>query len=237
MGCDRFYPEERPERRVRLPAFQIDKYPVTNRDFARFVAKNPQWGPGRPALVFADAGYLKDWKRRSAPGDQKPVIFVSWHAANAYCEWRGGRLPTVLEWEYAAAASEKVPNALKDPEFAAKILAGYARPSDPATLPAVGQGTPNLWGIHDLHGLIWEWTSDFNSIFVSGDNRQDGDKVQNLFCGNGATNASTREDYAAFMRYAMRSSLSADYTTANLGFRCVYDVATGTTDTTGKRSD
>jgi formylglycine-generating enzyme required for sulfatase activity len=37
MGCDHFYPEERPERRVRLPAFQIDKYPVTNRDFAGFV--------------------------------------------------------------------------------------------------------------------------------------------------------------------------------------------------------
>ena len=87
----------------------------------------------------------------------------------------------------------------------------------------VGQKPANVYGVKDLHGLVWEWTLDFNSVFVTGDNRQDGDKVKDLFCGDGATGAARREDYAAFMRYAMRSSLKADNGTANLGFRCAYD--------------
>jgi formylglycine-generating enzyme required for sulfatase activity len=61
---------------------------------------------------------------------------------------------------------------------------------------------------------LWEWTADFNSLPIA-----DGDSVANLFCGAGAR-ATDATDYSAFLRYSFRSSLKADFTLKNLGFRC-----------------
>jgi formylglycine-generating enzyme required for sulfatase activity len=61
---------------------------------------------------------------------------------------------------------------------------------------------------------LWEWTADFNSLPVA-----DGGSVANLFCGAGAR-ATDATDYSAFLRYSFRSSLKADFTLKNLGFRC-----------------
>jgi formylglycine-generating enzyme required for sulfatase activity len=153
------------------------------------------------------------------------VTNVSWFAAVAYCRAQGGRLPSTLEWEYVAAASQKEPNAQKDQAFIDSILGWYARPSrGDLGLAPVG-AAPNYFGIENLHGLVWEWTSDFNASFVVSDSRAQGDKSKSFFCGNAVTGAARREDYAAFMRYAMRGSLGADFALGNLGFRCAYDRA------------
>ena len=93
-----------------------------------------------------------------------------------------------------------------------RILAWYSRPND-ATALLLGSTPRNRFGIYDLHGLIWEWTLDFNSDFTDTDS--------GAFCGNGSLNVVNASDYAKFMRYSFRSSLKANYATANLGFRCV----------------
>ena len=80
----------------------------------------------------------------------------------------------------------------------------------------------------DLHGLVWEWTSDFNSVLISGESRKDVDKDSNLFCGSAAVGASDLMNYAAFMRYAIRGSLKARYNMSNLGFRCANTLNTAT---------
>ena len=72
----------------------------------------------------------------------------------------------------------------------------------------------------DLHGLVWEWVEDYTGLMVSGDSRNQGDPDKLKFCGAGALSAETRDEYAVLMRIAMLSSLEANYTTANLGFRC-----------------
>jgi formylglycine-generating enzyme required for sulfatase activity len=96
----------------------------------------------------------------------------------------------------------------------------YGRPSrDP--LPPVGTTMRNVYGVADLHGLIWEWTLDFNSALVTGESRADASLERTLYCGSGAVGAADFEDYAAFMRYAFRSSLEAHYGVPNLGFRGV----------------
>ena len=82
-----------------------------------------------------------------------------------------------------------------------------------------------MWGVYDMHGLVWEWVEDFNSVFVSGDNRRDGEDLKNMFCGAGSFSAEDKANYAAFMRYALRSSLKGAYTTENLGFRCAYNLS------------
>ena len=212
----------------RVADFAIDRRPVTRGQYAEFVAAHPEWRRGRVPEIYADAQYLANWEgdRPHAGQEAYPVTNVSWFAARAYCRDRGGRLPTTLEWEYVAAASSTEPNAQKDRKFIASILGWYARPSrGDLGLGPVGSGVANYYGISDLHGLVWEWTSDFNASFITADNRVDGDRSRSFFCGNGMTGAARRDDYAAFMRYAMRSSLNADFALGNLGFRCAYDRA------------
>lgn len=101
-----------------------------------------------------------------------------------------------------------------------KILEWYSKPAS-ENLRKVGEGKPNFFGVYDLHGLIWEWTEDFNSVFVTADNRQDKDQLKALFCGATGLGAD-RLNYSAFMRYALRNSLRGHYTLPNLGFRCAY---------------
>lgn len=208
-----------------VKAFRIDERPVSNRAFAEFVAKAPHWQPERTSRALADERYLSHFDGGTpAPGfDEVPVTWVSWFAAEAFCEAKGGRLPRTLEWEYVAAADETRKDASKDAAFADRILKWYAHPFSPEDLKKPGS-PKNAWGVSGLHGLVWEWTLDFNGVFVTGDNRQDGDKMSKFFCGSAATGSARREDYAAFMRYALRSSLTARSTLANLGFRCVYDL-------------
>ena len=215
---------------VSLPVakFQLDALPVTNRDFVAFVEAKPNWRPGNVPTLFVDPNYLKHWESRQGryvPVSTEldaPVTNISWFAASEYCSWRGGKLPTILQWEYVAAASEAKLDASRDPEFVQQLLAWYGRPQATGSLPTVGQRPPNLWGVYDLHGLIWEWVNDFNTVFVGGDNRRDGEQLNNLFCGDSAASSSDRANYAAFMRYALRSSLKGRYTMENLGFRCAY---------------
>jgi len=89
MGCDDFE-REAPRRRVYVPEFWMDRYPVTNADFAEFVAETgwrqpSYWVDGAPPVGYHD----------------HPVM-VNWRGAAAYAEWAGKRLPTEAEWERAA---------------------------------------------------------------------------------------------------------------------------------------
>lgn len=214
---------------VDIQEFWIDVHPVTNQDFYRFVRQHPEWGPGNAPPLLVDERYLMHWGGRSgslAPRKQElssPVVNISWFAADAYCREMDGHLPTVFQWEYVGAASEKSRDASHDPQFVQKLLDWYAVPHDKGVLPAVTLGLPNYWGVYDMHGLVWEWVYDFNSIFVGGDNRRDGEQLKNLVCGAGAASANDRANYAAFMRYALRNSLQGRFGLGTLGFRCAYD--------------
>ncbi|GAB3306197.1 formylglycine-generating enzyme family protein [Luteimonas notoginsengisoli] len=213
-------------RTVKLAPFELQKRPVTNGEFLAFVQSHPQWRRDKVASVLAEKRYLSHWAGPDKLGDAlpgQPVVQVSWFAASAYCEAQGGRLPTWSEWEYAAAADETRRDARSDPAWRERILAWYSKPSS-AALPRAGLQAPNAWGVQDMHGLVWEWTDDFSSLLVSGDNRMQGDADKFKFCGAGALSMDDRENYAVLMRVAMLSSLEAQGTTANLGFRCARDV-------------
>jgi formylglycine-generating enzyme required for sulfatase activity len=213
-------------KEIAVNAFALDVLPVTNNDFLEFVRANPRWMRSRVKRLFADESYLKSWAgdlelATNSPANV-PVTFVSWFAAKAYAEWKGKRLPTVAEWEYAASASETSADGSKDAAFRRKIFAWYSSPG--TNLDAVGLDRVNYWGLHNLHGLVWEWVADFNTAMVTGDSRGDGALDRKLFCGAGAQNARNREDFPAFMRFGFRSSLKADYAVHNLGFRCASDL-------------
>jgi formylglycine-generating enzyme required for sulfatase activity len=209
----------------------MDETPVTYAQFAAFVEENPQWRKSKVKRLFADQNYLKDWAGDldfGSSSPNRPINNVSWFAAKAFCECQGKRLPTVDEWEFAAMASASKRDARRDSLFNVAILGSYETPK--TYLKNVGQTQSNIYGIKDMHGLVWEWVSDFNSIMLSGNNRA-GDNDKQLFCAAGSYGASDLMNYAAFMRYALRSSVKANYSLTNMGFRCVKDMTEETSDT------
>ena len=210
---------------VRINDFFMDVYPITNREFAEFVAENPRWRRSQVKALFADNSYLQGWKDDLTPGEGQlpnaPVTNVSWYAAKNYCECQGKRLPTVDEWEYAAMADESQADAREKKSYNKFILGWYETPN--TFQNEIGSTFKNYYGVYDLHGLVWEWTIDFNSVMISGESRKDSAGDNSLFCGASAVGASDLMNYAAFMRYAFRGSVEARYTVKNLGFRCVKD--------------
>ena len=209
---------------VKVDPFLMDIYPVTNEEFLQFVKKNPKWKKSNVISLFADKSYLTKWKNdETFVGlPNAPVTNVSWFAAKKYCECEGKRLPKIDEWEFAAMANENVSDARAIKSYNQYILSWYETPrtfNNP-----VGESYKNFYGIYDLHGLVWEWTQDFNTVLITGESRKDGDKNSNLFCGSAAIGASDLMNYAAFMRYAFRGSMKARYSSQNLGFRCVKDL-------------
>ena len=147
-----------------LDAFYISKHETTNRQWKQFVDANPEWRKGRVArmvYLLEDAGYLKNWDGDSYPPGKAdhPVEYVSWLAAAAYCEWANGRVPTADEWEYACRSGSTGKYCFGDDESKLDDYAWFEGNSDGSTHP-VGQKKANVWGIHDMHGNVWEWCGD-----------------------------------------------------------------------------
>jgi len=210
------------KKTVTVKPFLLDTRAVTNQEFLVFVKANPKWARSKVAKLFADGGYLKHWKDDfTFPEELKnsPVTNVSLHAANAYSKWKGKRLPTLAEWEYVGNGrilNEKLP-------VDKVILNWYSKPT-PKVLPAVNSTYQNEFKVYDMHGLIWEWVADFNSVIMESDSRSSSAVNRELFCASGSSSAIDKKNYAAFMRFAYRSSLKANYTVNNLGFRCAADI-------------
>ena len=219
---------EKSEPREVAP-FLLDRHPVTNGDFLEFVRENPKWQRSRVSRLFAGESYLAHWAGHlelgtAAPPDA-PVVNVSWFAARAWLKACGKRLPTEDEWEFAGRADATRADATDDPDFLARILNWYGKPN-PSVMPAVTTAEADFRGVSGMHGLVWEWVRDFNNQMVTGNARGDTSLDRSLFCAGGALGANDAANYAAFMRYAFRSSLDGNYTVANLGFRGARDAET-----------
>jgi formylglycine-generating enzyme len=207
---------------VRIDAFLLDRQPVTQAQYLEFVGAQPRWRRDKITPAFADERYLADWPGAlevDPESGDRPVVHVSWFAARAYCAWTGGRLPAMDEWEYAAAASETEPDAARDPAWRQRLIELYTRPR-PAAPPAAGSGFRNVYGVSDLHGWHREWVSDFNNVILSDDSRGTATQDPQLYCAAGASAARDPLDYAAFLRFSYRASLSGRAALGNLGFRC-----------------
>lgn len=222
---DSILPDAPGGKKATVATFRLSKEPVTNARFLAFVTEHPEWRRGSAPSLVVDPHYLAAWSgplELGTAGPAQPVTGVSWFAATAYCEAQGARLPTWHEWEWAAAADETRPDARDDPAWRQRILGWYEKPAG-KPLANVGMQPANLYGVHDLHGLVWEWVEDAGSMMVGTDNRTAGDGDKMEFCGAAALTMEQKENYAVMMRVAMLSSLEARYTTATLGFRCAKD--------------
>jgi sulfatase modifying factor 1 len=222
MGSDRHYPEEAPVHRVTVDGFWMDRTPVTNRQFRKFInatgyvtfaelTPDPNDYPDAlphmlkaGSLVFTppkQAVDLRDfsqwwafkfgahWRRPYGPRsnisgqDDYPVVHVAYRDVEAYANWAGKELPTEAEWEFAARGgldgaefawgSELMPGGKHLANtwqglFPYENLAsdGYMRTSRVDAFP------PNNFGLFDMIGNVWEWTTDWYSTRHTDDARK-----------------------------------------------------------------
>ncbi|GIF25355.1 iron(II)-dependent oxidoreductase [Actinoplanes tereljensis] len=175
---------ERPAHRVVLPAFHIDRAPVTNGEYAAFIDAggydDPRWWTSagwdhrQAASLVAPMHWTSDpsgwlytrFGRTSPINPDEPVVHVCWYEAAAYAAWAGKRLPTEAEWEKAARWDPATGRSLRYPWGDDTPTAAHANLGQshlgPAEVGAYPAGVSPL-GVHQLIGDAWEWTSsDFH---------------------------------------------------------------------------
>ncbi|WP_013322580.1 formylglycine-generating enzyme family protein [Gloeothece verrucosa] len=291
IGSNEYYPSEHAAEDITVSSFCIDKYEVTNQEFAKFVeetgyltvAERPlspvqfpdlpdeQRAPGSLVFQMQDKdimqiGYLSwwkwtpgaNWKHPFGPEsdikgkDNYPVVHVAYEDVEAYAKWAGLSLPTEAQWEYAARGglddktyswgdqySAKKANTWQGifPIFNLKVD-GYK-----GTAP-VGSFEPNGYGLYDITGNVWEWTSDWYrighdnkahqvnptgpSVEESFDPREPG-IAKHVIKGGSYLCA---PNYCSRYRPAARESQSPDTGTTHIGFRLIKNLGSSDLKTT-----
>ena len=195
---------EKPIHRVNVPEFLMGKYQVTQAQYEAVMGKNPSHFKGK----------------------QNPVEQVSWDDAQEFCKklaqktGRKIKLPSEAQWEYACRAGSTGKYCFGDNDDQLGKYAWYNENSDSKTHP-VGEKLANAWGLHDMHGNVWEWCEDVwhgnyngaptdGSVWLSG-----GEQNQRALRG-GSWNYNGID-----CRSANRGRLYADHRNGYYGFRVV----------------
>jgi sulfatase modifying factor 1 len=287
MGSTQFYPEEAPVHTATVAAFAIERHPVTNAQFADFVADtgyvtvaeqpmDPALYPGVApqdlvpgALVFRPSRGpvdLRDWRQWwdwqpgaswrhpfGADGEvvdfddrlDHPVVQVAYPDAVAYAQWAGRRLPTEAEWEYAARGGATTTYSWGDDVTpGGRLMANTWQGRFPylnngalgwiGTSP-VGTFPPNAFGLVDMIGNVWEWTTTEFSAHHRLDEKGCCTPTSTTLTPDPTVNQTLKggshlcaPEYCHRYRPAARSPQSQDSATTHIGFRCVVSQDTAT---------
>lgn len=253
IGSDRGRADERPTFRMAMPAFELDRTPVTVAAFATFVKRTGfvseaerlgsgavmRFGSGQWSLV---AG--ANWRQPLGPEGEKaaanhPVTQVSWNDASAYCKAMGKRLPSEFEHEYAArGAGEKSQTHAfgeqleKDGRYRANVWTGVfpmlntKKDGYVGTSP-VGAFGEDALGLSDMAGNVWEWAEDWYRPYAERHQPaspvQASEKVQR----GGSFLCDPKLCYG--FRATARAHATPDSASVHVGFRCARNVAATTT--------
>ncbi len=200
--------DEMPQHTVDLPAFFVDKYPVSNRDYAAFIKAT---GHARPRY-WSEAGEIPPGK------EDHPVVGVNYHDAVAYAEWKNRRLPTEQEFEKACRGTDARRWAWGNVFDKSRANVGEETTS-PVTAHPSGASP---YGAMDLSGNVWEWNTTWYDLYPgSPPNRTVqrflGQQVKSVRGGSFASDVGSA-------RCADRGNKKPDDSGPSLGFRTALDV-------------
>jgi formylglycine-generating enzyme required for sulfatase activity len=208
-----------PDRRtVLLDPFYIDRFPVTNAQFVRFLSVTG-YRPGDPGAHR----FLAHWRKNTLPPGlhQHPAIQVSWHDARAYAAWAGKRLPTEAEWEKAARGTDgrTYPWGKDKP---GPLLANHGAPQGGTTPVGNFPAGASPWGVHDLAGNVWEWCEDADDpdFYTRGPTSNPRNPAPTAEGRRVLRGGSWMYDARSLRTYA-RTSFEAEDRSPDRGFRCV----------------
>jgi formylglycine-generating enzyme required for sulfatase activity len=195
--------DDRPDHRVRLDAYWIDKTEVTHGAYAKFLAAT---------------GHRKPYHWAKRPADDYPIYNVDWDDARAYCTWAGKRLPSEAEWERAARGGL---DGMSYP-WGDKADTKHALYNVQTGPGPVGKYPPNGFGVYDMAGSVSEWTADwFEREYYAHSPAANprGPETGTYKVIRGGSWADSPARITTFFRNWVRPNQR----TPNLGFRCVKD--------------
>ena len=213
MGSDKGDDDEQPIHRVFLDSYYLDKFEVTNGQFAKFVEaihSEPPWG-------FAD-------QETPVVHADRPVRWVNWMDAIGYCLWAGKRLPTEAEWEKAARGTDsRVYPWGNDPPTPAHAVFGLKEGGE--TVSPIGNRDhgKSPYDVHDLAGNLYEWVTDwyddtFYTKMPAVNPRGPAEGTAKVQRGGSYINTPYR------LRSSFRTKGDPTEHEPNVGFRCAQDV-------------
>jgi formylglycine-generating enzyme required for sulfatase activity len=151
MGSEGGDDDERPRHRVRVRGFWLGKYEITNQQYAKFMDSGASSWRATPYMT--EEGFNDP---------RQPAAGIRFYDALDYCQWAGLRLPTEAEWEYAAAGGAQYEYPTQSGAMGhdlANFLGTGGRDMWLETTSPVGSFPPNQFGLFDMAGNVWEWTS------------------------------------------------------------------------------
>jgi len=222
------------EREISLNSFHITKHEITNEEFKKFLTEANIDRKGKlkgSLLINLTLSRNLVWSMNKfivkEGKESLPVSYVTWYGANEYCKWRGGRLPTEAEWEYAARGGMNSHESYSGSDFPDEV--GWYNENSNGELQPVGQKKPNKLGVYDMSGNVMEWVNDWyptelTLILKKNDpelnhNPQGPKRGKSKIARGGGWNRQV-ENMSIIKRYP----LSPAYSNSNLGFRCVFDL-------------
>lgn len=209
---------EGPIHEVMVDNFWIDTTPVTNQQFADFFERTGY-------VTTATKERRQDWTTHAGAGrENHPVVLVSWFDAEAYARWAGKRLPTEAEWEKAARGGlvqKKYPWGDEAASTARVNWMQMYQTGESVPTTVVGSFPPNLFGIFDMAGNVWEWCRDWYDDHAYGEacRRNPSGPETGVYRVRRGASWNVRETFR--LRCANRGAMLPQSYHPNLGFRCV----------------
>lgn len=219
--------DEKPVHLVKVDSFYISKYEVTNGQYCKFLNSIDKYDHNDiPYIELDDKDCKIQYSRKGfyskAGYTNHPVIEVTWYGARAYAKWKGGRLPTEAEWEFAARGGNQSEDFKYSGSDNPEKVAWYDENSKGRT-HMVGKKASNELGLYDMSGNVWEWCQDYykgNYYKVSPQENPKGPEWSTAKVARGGS-WGYNEDYLSSTFRQMHSPNAGNF---NLGFRVVKEV-------------